>query len=214
MCTLIELKNVTVTRNKINILSDVSWVVKAGENWAVIGRNGSGKSFLLRLLSTLIYPSSGEVKILGEQMGQVDIWGLREHIGIVSDLLQSEYKSNTRVRDVVASGFYASNGLYHEPSLEQYAKSDELLDTLGVSDLSKRWYGELSQGEQKRVLITRSLVFDPQLIILDEPTTGLDVKSREDFLETLRTIIKLGHSLCLLLTMLRRLSRRLIKLFS
>lgn len=197
MNTIISLKNVSVTRDGNRILNNVSFDIKKGENWAIIGRNGSGKSFLLRIISTLIYPSEGSAEIYGNTLGQTNIWDLRHKIGVVSDLLQREYSGKVKVRDVVASGFFSSIGLYENLTDEQIIKIDEIIDKLGIRHIANREYKNLSQGEQKKVLIGRSLVFDPELLILDEPTTGLDIAAREDFLETVSKLIKHGHNVIL-----------------
>lgn len=194
---LISLENVSVIRDGRYIIEGINWNIKKGENWAVIGRNGSGKSFLLRILSTIIYPSEGDVTIYSNKLGQTNIWELRRRIGIVSDYLQKEYTENVLVKDVIVSGFFSSIGLYQTVTPEQIEKTALIMKKLDISHLSERPYGQLSQGEQKRVLIGRSLVFDPDLLILDEPTTGLDIASREDFLILVKKLINLGHNIIL-----------------
>lgn len=195
MNEIISLDCVSVTRDKLEIIKNISLTIKKGENWAVIGRNGSGKSFLLRILSTEIYPSQGNCTLYGKTIGRTNLWDLRKKIGVVSDNLQSEYKKNATVEEVVISGFFSSNGVYYKPDDFQREKALELIKKSGLSYLADRKFGILSQGEKKRVLIARALVFDPDLLILDEPATGLDIASREEFLETLSQIIKYGHNI-------------------
>ncbi len=197
MKNIITLDKVSIIRDDVYIVKNIHWNIKKGENWAVIGRNGSGKSFLLRVISTIIYASEGDVTIYGEKPGNTDIWELRKKIGVVSDYLQREYYDTISVLNTVISGFFSSIGLYHTATDEQIEKSILILDKLGISHLSHRMYGQLSQGEQKRVLIARALVFDPDLLILDEPTTGLDIASREDFLKLLSKVISFGHNIIL-----------------
>jgi iron complex transport system ATP-binding protein len=195
MNTLIELQDVSIVRDKKTILDKINWKVLDNENWAVIGRNGAGKSFLLRLLSANLFQSSGTVKIFDEEFGKVNIWELKKKIGFISDLLQKEYNENTKAINVVYSGFFASNGLYEEVTPKMEKRSDEILDFLEIQDLKNRAYGKLSQGEQRRVLIARAIVFKPKLLIFDEPCTGLDIASREEFLSTVEKLVEKGHNI-------------------
>jgi len=189
METIINLENVSLIRDGNYILKNISWQVKKNEQWAVIGRNGAGKSFLLRILSANLFPSHGSVKVLGKEFGKVNMWYLRRQIGVVSDLLQQDYYQTISVRKVIYSGFFSSIGLYKEVSQAQKQKTEELLYYLGINNLEERIFGKCSHGEQRRILIARALVFDPHLLVLDEPCTGLDVASREEFLKTLQKLL-------------------------
>ena len=167
----------------------------SSENWAIIGRNGSGKSFLLRILSGNLFPSTGIVKIFGKQLGFVNIWDLRKEIGFVSDHLQREYDRETRVINVIYSGFFASNGLYQDVTDEMKEKVVDILEFLEIFHLRDRVFGHLSSGEQKKVLIARSLVFSPKLLIFDEPCNNLDLASKEDVLHSIQKLVQKGHNI-------------------
>ena len=195
MGNLIEMINAGVLIDGKEILKNINWTVKSNENWAVIGRNGSGKSFLLRLLSANLYPSRGRVRIFGKEFGKVNLWDLKNKIGFVSDMFQRQYDQNTRVSYAVYSGFFSSNGLYEDPTESMTKKTDKILKFLNLSKLSDAKFGEISYGEQKRVLIARALVFNPKILVFDEPCTGLDVASREMFLETIEKLVEKEHNI-------------------
>ena len=120
---LLQLHNVGLWRNSTIILKNINLTVNTGDQWAVLGPNGSGKSFLMNIIATLVFPSDGQVVIAGETLGEVNVWDVRKHIGIVSDYLQTHYPQETMVAEVVASGFFSSMGLYQElsPAMEQKA---------------------------------------------------------------------------------------------
>ncbi len=189
---LVHLHNVSLWRNSVTILKDINLTINIGQQWAVMGPNGSGKSFLMNIIATLVYPSSGEVVIAGKKLGQVNVWDVRKHVGIVSDYLQYSYPPATKAVEVVASGFYSSLGIYHELSPTILQKAESVLNTLGLLHYSDTPFGKLSYGEQKRVLIGRALVYDPDILILDEPCNGLDVRAREEFLEKLSELVVMG----------------------
>jgi iron complex transport system ATP-binding protein len=192
---LIKLDGISVVRNKNPILTDIDWTMQDGENWAVIGENGAGKSFLLRLLSAQMFPSSGKVKVFGEEFGKVDMWELRKKIGLVSDSLQKRQHDHTKVLDVALSGFFSSVGVYNTVNSDMEKSALKQLKFMGVDRFKERNFSELSTGEQRRVLIARALVFDPKLLILDEPCTGLDIPAREKFLNNIGELIKKGHNI-------------------
>lgn len=189
---MLAIENVSILRDGDYIIKDVSFTIRKNENWAIIGRNGSGKSFLLKIISTLIYPSEGSIEIYGRKFGETNIWELRKKIGVVSDQLQHEYTGKIKVRDVITSGFFSSIGIWENPEAWQIERVEEIMERLNLSSLADRAYETLSQGEQKKTLIGRALVFRPDLIILDEPCSGLDIPSRDDFLETLRALVRGG----------------------
>ncbi|MBD3265882.1 ATP-binding cassette domain-containing protein [bacterium] len=195
MQPLLALQHVTVIRDGVRILDDINWIMQADEHWAVIGKNGAGKSFLLQLLSAQFHPTSGLVQVMGEELGQVNVWDLRTKIGMVSDGLQRQYHNYFTVLDVVCSGFFASVGIYEPITDAMKEKADETLEKVGLSPLKDRRFGDLSHGEQRRVLIARALVFDPIMLVLDEPCSGLDIPSREDFLQTIQRLGESGHNL-------------------
>lgn len=189
---LVHLHNVSLWRNSVTILKDINLSINNGQQWVVLGPNGSGKSFLMHIIATLVYPSSGEVVIAGKKLGEVNVWDVRKHVGLVSDYLQYSYPPATKTLEVVASGFYSSLGVYQELSPTILQKAEPILKTLGLLHYADTPFGKLSYGEQKRVLIGRALVYDPAILILDEPCNGLDVRAREEFLERLSELVAGG----------------------
>lgn len=169
-------------RDKKYILKEVTWQVGVGEHWAILGLNGSGKTTLLNIINGYMWPSSGSVRVLGKEFGRVDIWEVRRMIGWVSSSLQEKLYAHESVSDIVLSGKYASIGLYDRPDAGDRLRAASLLEQVGCGFLGDRRYETLSQGEKQKVLIARALMSDPRLLILDEPCSGLDILSREQFL--------------------------------
>lgn len=185
----IQLTNVYLKRDGAAILKDINWKVEKGEHWVLFGLNGAGKTAILNLLNGYHFPSSGIVEVLGKEFGKVDI---REHvrrkIGLVSSSLQEKFYKTDSAYEIVLSGAFTSIGLYDTPTDEMRQKAISLLKDLGALPYADRNYETLSQGEKQRVLIARALMNDPQILILDEPTNGLDFIAREQLLETIEKI--------------------------
>ena len=180
---VISVENIEVIRDGKKILGPLTWQVSEGERWVVLGPNGAGKSTLFLLCATLIHPSSGTVHILDEQVGKVDLFELRPRIGVTHPSVTLEIPSDERVMDVVLTSAYAILGRWNEDyDLWDESRAISLLTALGVRELGERTFGTLSEGEKKRVLIARSLMANPELMLLDEPASGLDLGGREDLL--------------------------------
>lgn len=186
----IEIRNVSWKRDGEYILRNINWTVDARENWAVVGLNGSGKTSLLGIISGYVFPSEGEVSVLGNTFGSCDLRELRKSIGWVSSSLQENLLVNERVEDIVLSGKYASIGLYDTPSKKDRKRASDLMVQFGCTAFAGRPYATLSQGEKQRVILARALMNSPRVLILDEPCTGLDIFARERFLAALSVIAK------------------------
>jgi iron complex transport system ATP-binding protein len=184
--SVVELNNVEVRRAGKTILGPIDWTVASGERWAVIGPNGSGKTTLLQVLSTYLWPSSGSVRILGETMGDVDARELRRRIGYASPALAASIDPVLPAVDVVMTARHAALGpWWHRYTGADRQRADQLLDLLGLGGHALRTFGTLSTGECQRVLIARTLMARPDLLLLDEPAAGLDLGAREALLRRL-----------------------------
>jgi len=184
--TVLELRSVEVRRAGRTILGPIDWQVKAGERWVILGPNGAGKSTLLAVAGTNLWPTRGQVEVLGARIGAVDARDLRRHIGAAGSLLESAVPPELAARDVVMTARHAALGTWwHEWSAADRARALGLLARLGLHELADRPFGVLSSGERRRVLIARSLMPEPDLLLLDEPAASLDLGSRERLLADL-----------------------------
>lgn len=186
----LELNKVSWIRNGNYILKDIDWRVQNGQHWAIVGLNGSGKTTLLNLINGYFWPSSGEINVFGEEFGNTDLREMRKLIGWVSSSLQEKLYVNDYAEDVVLSGKFASIGLYDNPETHDVEQAHILLEQMGCSSLIGRSIGTLSQGERQRIMIARALMNCPKLLILDEPSTGLDLFAREQLLETVDMVAR------------------------
>jgi iron complex transport system ATP-binding protein len=186
--TVLELADVTFRRDGKQIIDGISLTVGEGEHWALLGPNGAGKSTLLGFCAAVTFPTSGTVRVLGQQMGRVDLSVLRHSIGHVNPRHRLQYALT--IREVVLTGITATIDLPMRwtPSAEELGRADALIDSVGLTRRADDHWTTLSQGERGRTLIARALISDPRLLLLDEPTTGLDVAAREQFLETMDSL--------------------------
>ncbi len=189
MSAVLEFAGVSVRRGQATLLDGIDWTVRADERWVVLGPNGAGKTTLLQVASAQVHPTEGVAAVLEEVLGTVDVFELRPRIGLTSAALAERIPRSERVRDVVVSASYGVVGRWREDYDEMdLNRAEELLVEVGAAHLVDRTFGTLSEGERKRVQIARSLMTDPELLLLDEPAAGLDLGGREDLVSTLSVL--------------------------
>lgn len=188
--TIIHMKNASVRYGNVRVLEGLQWRMQEGENWAVIGSNGAGKSTFLRLITgDNLQAYANEIYIFGHRRGTGEsVWEIKKRVGLISSEFQIHYRKRITAHDVVLSGFFDSIGLYRHAAPPQHEAAAEWLDRLGVRGLSKRRFDRLSDGEKRLVLLARAMVKSPALLILDEPCQGLDPSNRGVILDLIDQI--------------------------
>ena len=184
----IELKGVGVARAERWILQNINWSVPSGACAAILGPNGSGKSTLARLLSGYIWPTVGEVWVDGQHFGETDLNELRQSIRLVQPAGPYDVDPELTSLEVVLTGLSGTIGLFETASQEQTEQAESLLARVGLRAVADHRYSTLSSGERVRALIARALVRRPKLLLLDEPTAGLDLLAREQVLATVQSL--------------------------
>ncbi len=186
----VVLRDVEFRRYGRTILTDVNLTIPRGEKWVLFGPNGIGKSTLVQMMATRGFPSSGDVHILGRRLGKVDVFSYRHLIGLSSAELLRAVPVDEDPLDAVVTALKAVTGRWRDTyTPDEYAHARALMREFGIEYLIGKSIGNLSEGERTRVMICRSLMARSELLILDEPTTGLDLGGRET---TLRALSRIG----------------------
>ncbi len=196
---LIDLQSMSIfTPRKINLVTDLTWVVQPGEHWALLGRNGAGKSTTLSVVGATRHPSSGVAQILGRRLGRTDLRELRSHIGVVDHALR--IPPDLSAIEVVLTGLSGTvQTLLQGYSPAEHDRAHELLTLLGCEGLIDRGVQTWSHGEKARVRIARAMIGNPPLLLLDEPSSGLDLPCREDLMAAIDQVVAANPSLGLVL---------------
>ncbi|MBM7635635.1 ABC transporter ATP-binding protein [Streptococcus saliviloxodontae] len=192
--SIISMTDVSLTRQGKTLLKNLNWQVESGQTWAILGLNGAGKSTLLKLIMAEFFQSQGDLKILGHHFGHGDITSLRNQIGVVSSFITERLPKHMKAEKIVLTGKYKASILYKAYGESDLQEAKDMLTSLGAGELIGRDYHSLSQGEKQIVLVARSLMEAPAIIILDEATVGLDLFAREKLLRQIDKITELDHA--------------------
>lgn len=185
---VIELEHLYCKAGSRVLLGDISWSVKAGEHWIVFGMNGSGKTTLLSIIAGFNNYSKGTLRVFGETFTSENILDLRKRIGWVSSSFFDKCYRNETVLDIVLSGLTGTLGVTGMRTDRDVYKAQQLLSELRIGDKVEAPFSTLSKGERQNVLIARAMIAKPDILVLDEPGTGLDIYARESMLSAVQTL--------------------------
>ena len=193
---IVRVEHVSVVKDGTPLIEDISWEIGPGERWILFGANGSGKTTLLEVVSSYLYPTRGSVSLFGEPIKRADVRRLRPRIGYVGPAPSQFVRSHLRSIDIVITGLHASflDTRWHTYEDDDWDRAAECLRTLHAGRLADREFGTMSEGEKKRVLIARSLMASPELLLLDEPGSGLDLGARERLIDSLVSLAGAGNA--------------------
>jgi len=185
---IIELKSVSWIRDGRTILDQINWIIHRQHHWVLFGLNGAGKTSLLNIIAGYMQPSSGKVKVLGQEFGSYDLRELRKSIGWVSSSLKEMFYPSETAVEIVIGARDAVIRLLRKPEQEELIRALQLLSRVGCLHLTDRQFNTFSDGERQRVLIARALFNQPELLVLDEPVSSLDYLAREELLAILNQL--------------------------
>lgn len=186
----LQLSDVSLMRDGRAIVGHLDWTVEHTHRWLVLGANGSGKTTLLRLASLYVHPSTGTISVLGETLGRTDVRVLRRRVGLASAALAAQLRQELLAIEVVMTARYAAlEPWWHRYDDDDRARALACLARFGVEQHAQRSLGTLSSGEQQRVFLARTLMTDPGLVLLDEPSARLDLGGRESLVAALAQFV-------------------------
>lgn len=197
---LAELIDIHLQRGETRVFEGLSLRLDFGESTAILGPNGAGKTSLLKLFASELHPLVREGSCMRlMDMERWNVWDLRRHLGLLSQDLQNDYDPDIPGLDIVLSGLYSSIGTYAHQLFSKAAitRARKLIRELGIEGLEGKRYGHMSTGQQRRFLLARALIHNPEALILDEPTTGLDLEATIHYLQLMRNLIRKGKTLIL-----------------
>lgn len=195
----IRLRGVSMKRGAVDVLHHVDWTVPRGAMAAVLGPNGSGKTSLMRLIAGYEWPTSGAVEVAGLRFGGADLRSLRQRVAVVDPAERFGVDNRLSATDAVLTGLSGSLYLYERPGDAQRERAVDMLRAVGLGHRLDQRYELLSTGERRRCLVARALIGEPEVLLLDEPTAGLDVAAREHLLATLDALHQRSATLTIVL---------------
>src|SRR5579859_947202 len=194
MTLAVDLELIGFRRDGRWILDHLSWTVEGGACAAILGPNGCAKSTLPRIIAGHLWPTTGRVQVLGQTFGDVDLHQLRKSLRLVQSTSPVEMDPDLTAHEVAVTGYFGTLGLYDPTTPDMHDHAAEVLDRVGLHHVATHRYTTLSNGERMRCLIARALVVRPRLLLLDEPTAGLDLLAREQVLATIQALFEAGDS--------------------
>lgn len=186
---ILEIHDADVCRDGQTILHGVDWRMRDDENWAVLGKNGSGKTTFLSLIYGSLHPAlGGSIRRFDSPDGESSVWEVRKRMGYLTALLQADYEYNLTGEEVVQSGYYSSIGLWDAVPDEVKRAARRWIDFFQIRDLAEQLIHTMSYGELRKILLARAMINDPDILLLDEPCNGLDCASKAAFLDLLESL--------------------------